>query len=63
MSRDYLLYLEDMQEACRKLLRYTKGLTFDQFARVEIICDAVIDNLLIFMRFIRRRDSFIYSII
>jgi uncharacterized protein with HEPN domain len=32
MSRDYLLYLEDMQIACRKLLRYTRDLTVLQLA-------------------------------
>jgi uncharacterized protein with HEPN domain len=42
MSRDFLLYLEDMQEACRKLLRYTEGLTFDQFVENERTYDAVI---------------------
>jgi len=35
MSRDHLLFLEDMQIACRKLLRYTEGLTFDQLAEDE----------------------------
>jgi uncharacterized protein with HEPN domain len=47
MSRDYLLYLEDMQEASRKLLRYTDGLTFDQFAGDERTYDAVIYNLVV----------------
>jgi hypothetical protein len=27
VSIDYLLYLEDMREACKKLLRYSEGLT------------------------------------
>lgn len=47
MSRDYLLFLEDMQVACRKLLRYTEGLTFDEFALDERTYDAVIYNLVI----------------
>ena len=47
MSRDYLLYLEDMQEACRKLQRYTEGLTLDQFVENERTYDAVIYNLVI----------------
>jgi uncharacterized protein with HEPN domain len=47
MSRDYQLYLEDMQEACRKLLRYSEGLTFDQFVENERTYDAVIYNLVI----------------
>jgi hypothetical protein len=33
MSRDYLLYLEDMQFSCRKLVRYAEGLGFDQICR------------------------------
>jgi uncharacterized protein with HEPN domain len=47
MSRDYLLYLEDMQEASRKLLRYTEDLTFNQFAGDERTYDAVIYNLVV----------------
>jgi uncharacterized protein with HEPN domain len=35
MSRDYLLYLEDMQASCKKLLRYTEGLDFDQFVATD----------------------------
>lgn len=29
MSRDYLLYLEDMQVSCKKLLRYAECMDFD----------------------------------
>jgi uncharacterized protein with HEPN domain len=47
MSRDYLLFLEDMQEACRKLLRYTEDLTFEEFVGDERTYDAVIYNLVI----------------
>jgi uncharacterized protein with HEPN domain len=47
MSRDYLLYLEDMQASCKKLLRYTEGLDFDQFVADERTYDAVIFNLVI----------------
>ena len=47
MSRDYLLFLEDMQIACRKLLRYTEGLTFDRLVEDERTYDAVIYNLVI----------------
>lgn len=31
MSCDYRLYLDDMRESCKKVLRYAYGLTFDQF--------------------------------
>jgi len=47
MSREYLLYLEDMQLSCRKLLRYVDGLEFDQFITDERTYDAVILNLVI----------------
>jgi len=47
MSRDYLLYLEDMQTSCGKILRYTEDIDFDQFAADERTYDAVIFNLVI----------------
>ena len=46
MSRDYLLYLEDMQVSCKKLLRYAEGLDFDQFVADEKTYDAAIFNLI-----------------
>jgi uncharacterized protein with HEPN domain len=47
MSRDYLFFLEDMQEACSKLLRYTESIEFGQFLEDERTYDAVIYNLVI----------------
>jgi uncharacterized protein with HEPN domain len=47
MSRDCLLYLEDMQVSCKKLLRYAEGLDFDQFVADEKTHDAAIFNLVI----------------
>lgn len=47
MSRDYRLYLEDMQTSCRKLLRYADNLDFDLFASDEAIHDAVVYNLVV----------------
>ena len=47
MSRYYLLYLEDMQVSCKKLLRYAEGLDFDQFVADEKTYDATIFNLVI----------------
>jgi len=47
MSRDYLLYLEDIQVSCKKLLRYAEGLDFDQFVADEKTYDAAIYNLVI----------------
>jgi uncharacterized protein with HEPN domain len=45
MSRDYGLYLEDMVEACRKIMRYTNGLGFTEFIEDERTFDAVVRNL------------------
>jgi len=45
MSRDYRLYLEDILESCRKILRYIQGLNFEQFVQDDKTYDAVIRNL------------------
>jgi uncharacterized protein with HEPN domain len=45
MSRDFLLYLEDMREALDRITRYTHGLTLEAFAADEIRVDAVVRNL------------------
>ena len=47
MSRDYLLFLEDMQTSCEKILRYTEDIDFEMFAADERTHDAVIFNLVI----------------
>lgn len=45
MSRDYLLYLEDIALALDRIDRYTQGLTFDTFSADEMRVDAVVRNL------------------
>ncbi|MCS7261524.1 MAG: DUF86 domain-containing protein [Anaerolineae bacterium] len=45
MSRDIRLYLEDIIEACEKILRYTREMSFAQFAADERTLDAVARNL------------------
>jgi len=45
MSRDPRLFLEDIRESCRKILRYTYGLSFEQFRADEKTFDAVVRNL------------------
>jgi len=45
MSRDYRLYLDDMREACEKVLRYTEDISLDQFVQDEKTFDAVVRNL------------------
>lgn len=45
MSRDHQLFLEDIRMLCEKIVRYTKGMTFDQFLADEKTFDAVLRNL------------------
>lgn len=45
MSRDLQLYLTDILVACEKVLRYTNGMTFEQFIADDRTFDAVIRNL------------------
>jgi hypothetical protein len=45
VSRDPRLYLEDIRQGCEKVLRYTEGITFDQFLEDERTLDAVVRNL------------------
>lgn len=45
MSRDWRLYLDDITRACRKIGRYTQGMSREQFVRDERTYDAVIRNL------------------
>jgi uncharacterized protein with HEPN domain len=45
MSRDFRLYLEDLQTAAEKVLRYTDGFSFEQFLTDDKTFDAVVRNL------------------
>ncbi len=45
MSRDYQAYLEDMLLTCKKVIRYTQGMTYDAFITDEKTFDAVVRNL------------------
>lgn len=47
MSRDVNLFLDDMQVACEKVIRYVKGLKQTQFLKDEKTYDAVVRNLTI----------------
>ena len=47
MSRDYRVFLEGMLESCERILQYTKGLSFEQFASEVMVFDAVIRRLLV----------------
>ena len=45
MSRDYLLFLEDIAISCLKVISFVEGYTFDEFLRDEKTFDAVSRNL------------------
>ena len=45
MSRDYRLFLDDIGESCKKILRYTQAMTKVQFQADEKTIDAVVRNL------------------
>ena len=45
MSRDWTFYLEDIQDACEKIQRYTSGMSFEEFRDDEKTYDAVVRNL------------------
>lgn len=45
MLRDYKLYLSDILESRERILEYTKGMTYKDFAKSNITIDAVVRNL------------------
>jgi uncharacterized protein with HEPN domain len=45
MPKTYKVYLEDIIEAVNKIEKYTKGLTFSEFKKTELVVDAVVRNL------------------
>jgi uncharacterized protein with HEPN domain len=45
MSRDWMLYLEDILACSRKVERYTSGMTREQFKADDKTYDAVVRNL------------------
>ncbi len=47
MPRDHELYLKDIKSSCEKIIRYTGGLSQEQFLKDELIYDAVLRNLMI----------------
>ena len=44
-SRDWSPFLQDMRQFCRKVTRYTAGLSAEEFASNELVYDAVLRNL------------------
>lgn len=45
MSRNQRLFLQDIIEACEKILRYTSGMDFEAFIQNDMVYDAVLRNL------------------
>jgi uncharacterized protein with HEPN domain len=45
VSREWRLYLDDIERACAKVRRFTAGLERDPFFADERTCDAVLHNL------------------
>ncbi|MDO8704773.1 MAG: DUF86 domain-containing protein [Sulfuricaulis sp.] len=45
MSRDWLLYLDDIAQGAGKILRYISDLSFEEFCANDVIFDAVLFNL------------------
>lgn len=45
VSRDPVLYLEDIKSSCKKILSYTKDMDFAEFKANSLVYDAVLRNL------------------
>ena len=45
MQRDYRAYIDDILESIRKIEKYTKGITYNEFVTNELIQDGVVRNL------------------
>jgi len=45
VSRDWLLYLDDLVESAEKVERFVRGCSFETFAQDEMRFDAVLFNL------------------
>ena len=45
MSRDWLLYLDDLVESAEKIQRFLQARTFEAFTADEILFDAILFNL------------------
>jgi len=45
MSRDSLVYIKDILEAVNKIEKYTKGFSYENFKKNNLVIDAVLRNL------------------
>jgi len=44
VSRDWLLYLDDLIDSAEKVQRFLKGLSFEKFGSDEMLFDAVLNT-------------------
>jgi uncharacterized protein with HEPN domain len=54
VSRDWLLYLDDLIDSAEKIGRFMAGLSFDAFTADEAIFDAVLFNLQVIGEAVKR---------
>ncbi len=45
MSRDNMVYLDDILQCCDRIIRYTQGMAYGQFETDDKTVDAVVRNL------------------
>ena len=57
MSRDPLLFLEDIEKSCEKVVRYTEGRSKDQVFEDDIRMEAVLLNLHIIGEAVKKLPS------
>ena len=43
--RDYILYLEDIEQAIKNIQKYTRNISYDEFKKNTLFIDAVVRNL------------------
>jgi len=43
-GRDWLMYVEDIRSSAEKIVRYTQGLTFEEFCSNTMVYDATLRN-------------------
>ena len=53
-KRDYVLFIEDVVNCLEKIERYTKGLSFEEFRRNDMLIDAVVRNFEIIGEAVKR---------
>lgn len=47
MLRDTDVFLNDIIEACTKVIKYTNGMDYESFMDNDLVVDAVIKNILV----------------